>query len=237
MRSQLVLHLKLLGIQHLTLVVDVQLVPFALAVDSQVFGVLVVDDLIGNLTRNTRRVELSLVLARAQRHQILNHDRLERLIVEIASIVHDCVNAVGRASSLNVGGDFEERVERVKVAVDHEWRATSQVNVLLPPVAHVIRRYPRLENEIALQATADAILELNGCLFDSFVVLIVEQRTNGSQVLQARRKWSKQRASKTWSAIGNSYSRDGVLEIRYWQIGQRVLVTIQIRFTASQDFE
>ena len=186
MRSQLVLHLKLLGIQHLTLVVDVQLVPFALAVDSQVFGVLVVDDLIGNLTRNTRRVELSLVLARAQRHQILNHDRLERLIVEIASIVHDCVNAIGRAGSLNIGGDFEERVERIKVTVDHERRSASQVNVLLPPIAHVIRRNPRLEDEIALQATTDAILELDGGLFDSFVVLIVEQWTHRSPILEAR---------------------------------------------------
>ena len=55
---------------------------------------------------------------------------------------------------------------------------------LLPPVRHVVRGPPALEEEVLLELAANAGLKLGGKFLHPSVVLVVEEGTDTAQVLQ-----------------------------------------------------
>lgn len=60
------------------------------------------------------------------------------------------VDGHGGSCGLDLGGVDQDGVNTVEVGVYHEWGATSQVDVLFPPIRHVVGGPPeqgnRLEN-------------------------------------------------------------------------------------------
>ena len=80
----------------------------------------------------------------------LGHDGLDVFVVEQMAIHKSGRDAIGCTGCLNVRHLLEHRVRDVKVTVYHDRRTTSQINVLLPPVAHVVGRDEPLEDQVAL---------------------------------------------------------------------------------------
>ena len=52
------------------------------------------------------------------------------------------VDDAGGAGRLDARRMFEQGVDTVEIRVDHDGRTSAQINVLLPPIRHVIRRPP-----------------------------------------------------------------------------------------------
>ena len=123
------------------------------------------------------------MLTRAQRYLVLGHYRLERLVVQRTSVHEYGRDDVGSARRLYGRRGARDRVECIEVAVDHDRRTAAQIHVLLPPIAHVIRRDERLEGQIALKARTDAVLELDRLLLDPGELFVAVQRSNRSQIL------------------------------------------------------
>lgn len=55
--------------------------------------------------------------------------------------------------------DGEDTYEAVVVAVDHDGAALPHVDELLPPVGHVVRAQPTLQDQVALETTAHSLAE------------------------------------------------------------------------------
>lgn len=62
----------------------------------------------------------------------------------------------------------------IEVAVDHEGRPATEVDVVLPPIRHVVCGPVRLQHQVALQFFADAILKLSSQLLHSGIFLLVQ---------------------------------------------------------------
>lgn len=92
------------------------------------------------------------------------------------------------SSRLNLSGVHKNGVDAVEIRVDHEGRTTAQVNVLLPPIRHVVGGPPRFEDEIALEFYGDAVFKVCRQFLHALVVFVVEKRTNATQVLNRRKK-------------------------------------------------
>jgi hypothetical protein len=163
---------------------DLEVLPFV--VDDDVVRIVQVHDLVRLHPRYPRRVEYPLVLPRTERHHPLDHDRFQLLSLDQPPQHQARVDGGGGPRRLAEGGLHEEGVDPVEIGVDHERRATPQVDVLLPPIRDVVGGPPRLEPEVSLELLADAVLELGGELLHALVIGVVEERSDAPQVLETR---------------------------------------------------
>lgn len=93
---------------------------------------------------------------------------------------------IGRTSRLDAGEVHENGIRAIEVTVDTEGAATAQIDVLLPPIGHVVRGPPALEDEVPLQLLADGLLELLGQALHSRIVVIIQQRSDTAQIPRHR---------------------------------------------------
>lgn len=108
--------------------------------------------------------------------------RLDLFTVQFTAIRDHGVDSISQAGSLHVCVLDKHEVHDVVVAVDHEGVPAPQVDVLLPPVAHVVGCPPGLEYQVLLQPGGSLLLELLGQRLHSIILLIIQQVFHGFQV-------------------------------------------------------
>lgn len=76
--------------------------------------------------------------------------RLEFLSLDELAVLEARVYDTGGTGRLHLGRVHEDGVDPVEIRIDHDRRAAAQIDVLLPPVGHVVARPPGLEGHVAL---------------------------------------------------------------------------------------
>mmetsp|Transcript_8784 Transcript_8784/g.27719 ORF Transcript_8784/g.27719 Transcript_8784/m.27719 type:complete len:907 (-) Transcript_8784:99-2819(-) len=143
--------------------------------------------------RQTGGREHAPVLVHAQRHQAVDHDGLHALRVQQPLEVEEEARERGRTRGLVGGGLDAQRVAAVVVAVDHDGAAAAQVDVLLPPVRHVVGAQRVLEPKVALQRRALLGQEADGQRLQLLVLLLRGAPAHRVHVAAHRLRQGRQR--------------------------------------------
>mmetsp|Transcript_1172 Transcript_1172/g.2869 ORF Transcript_1172/g.2869 Transcript_1172/m.2869 type:complete len:422 (-) Transcript_1172:345-1610(-) len=145
-----------------------------------------VDGDVGVAAGDARRAEHPLVLPHADRHRATDGHGLDALRVELRLALRVVVEEHGRACRLARRRDVVRVPQAVVVGVDQDRCPRPEVDVLLPPVRHVVCRHPRLEHQKPLQPLPFALDELRAVLLCLGIVCLAEERLDGAEVARER---------------------------------------------------
>ncbi|ALC40610.1 CG11777 [Drosophila busckii] len=165
-------------------------------------GVLVMHNAICFESRHARCIERALVLPGAKRYHALHHNGLQLLMLNQTSEVQQQRYNIGGTRRLIVGEIHKDGIGAVEIAIHTQRTATAQINILLPPIGHIVGGPPALQHQIPLQLLANGLLELLGQALHARVVLIIQQRTHRAQItrhgiVHRGQRQARQRALKT----------------------------------------
>ncbi len=169
-------------IKQAAFVVAWQPVEPALVHHGHVGGVLEVDEAVRLHPGDPGGVEEPLVLVGAHGDQALQDDRRGLLLQDQPAELERQVDDVAGPGGLDPGRGLGDDVDAVEVAVDHEGRPTPEINILFPPIAHVVVGPPPFQLEPSLQRVSDCVLKFGAQLGELLVLFLAIQRFDAVEV-------------------------------------------------------
>ena len=111
-------------------------------------------------------------LPRAKWHNVLNHDGCQGLIDEFLAELQEKVHKICSSSRLIFWG-MSNVVATVDVAEANQRTSIFVINVLFPPIRHVVVSPPAFKHQVPLKFLTNAFLEVFSFTFNSLEVLII----------------------------------------------------------------